>query len=163
MVAGMLLPPSCREEILGDLCERYASPGQYFREALRVAVLVNLSRIRRTTDPQVLLMEALLAYGSFLGAAWLLDRTFLDNEWGLLRLAVAPAITLVFLMFYDAWAAPGAGTPLRSAVGVAIGTGLGCLSQITTLPPQVDLLGGAITLVLVTAVRISFLPGPNFT
>jgi hypothetical protein len=56
---GLLIPPACREEVLGDLYQRYAGPRQYLLDALRAVPLVIASRVRRTTDPAVLLIEAL--------------------------------------------------------------------------------------------------------
>lgn len=46
-----LTPPAHREEVLGDLAERCATPRQYRREALRTLPFVIGSRIRRTTHP----------------------------------------------------------------------------------------------------------------
>ena len=69
-VVGLLLPPACREHVLGDLHERYQSPQQYWPEAIRTVPLVILSRIRRTTDIVVLLMEICTTYMSFFVAAW---------------------------------------------------------------------------------------------
>jgi hypothetical protein len=82
-IVGTLIPPVCREEVLGDLHERYISPRKYVLEALRTIPLVIVSRIRRTADPQVLLMQAFAWYVSFLGAAWLRDRAFLNEPWDL--------------------------------------------------------------------------------
>jgi hypothetical protein len=82
-IVGALIPAACREEILGDLHERYISPRQYGLEALRTIPLVIASRIRRTADPQFLLMQVFAWYVSFLGAAWLQDRAFLNAPWDL--------------------------------------------------------------------------------
>jgi hypothetical protein len=151
---GSLIPPPCREEVLGDLCERYVSPGQYLIEGLRVALFVTLSRVRRTTDPQLLLMEGALLYVSFFSAAWYMDKTFLDSQWGLLRLAVPGAITLVVVMLSDAWAV----TKVR---GVVVGITVAFLCQIGSLPTGIDLLGAGVGLLLVSAVRVLFLPGSD--
>jgi hypothetical protein len=70
IVAGFV-PPASREEVLGDLHERYRSPRQYGVDALCTVPLVILSRIRRTADPQMLLIQAFALYVSFLGAAYL--------------------------------------------------------------------------------------------
>ena len=35
-IAGWLIPPACREEILGDMRERYQSGLRYFLEAAHV-------------------------------------------------------------------------------------------------------------------------------
>src|SRR5579863_10336431 len=82
-----LIPPACREEVLGDLRERAGSVGGYVAEALRVAPMVVWSRIRRTADPQVVLLLAMTLYLSYSGGAWYADRNLLANEIGLLRLA----------------------------------------------------------------------------
>lgn len=57
-IAALFVPPACREEVLGDLRERCSSPRQYAVDALRTIPLVIISRIRRTADPQVLLIQA---------------------------------------------------------------------------------------------------------
>jgi hypothetical protein len=103
-IVGLLLPPACREEVLGDLYERYRGPVQYIFLAMRVVPFVILSRIRRTADARVLLMEALLIYASYLTAAWYADRMLLIEQWGFYRLAVPAVLAVVFVMFEDAWA-----------------------------------------------------------
>ena len=85
-IVAWLVPPACREHVVGDLHERYTSRGQYIAEAVCTIPLVVASRIRRTTDPQVLLMEAFALYLSFLGVAWKLDGALLYEQWGYLRL-----------------------------------------------------------------------------
>lgn len=150
-----LLPPACREEVLGDLCEKYTGPGQYIGLAMRVVPFVIASRIRRTTDAQVLLMEALLVYSSYVAAAWYTDRALLIGPWGLLRLAVPAVLTVVVLMLDDAWAVEKS-PPLKLFLGVVIGTGLACLSQAMMLPLWLNLYGGCASLLLVSTVRIVF-------
>jgi hypothetical protein len=100
---GLWIPPACREEVLGDLHEKYTGPWQYIALAMCVVPFVILSRIRRTTDTLILLTEALLIYGSFLGAAWYTDRTMLTSHWGLERLAIPTVLNLVVLIFDRAW------------------------------------------------------------
>ncbi len=46
-IVAIFLPPACREEVLGDLHERYRSPGQYALDAIRTVPLVIYSRIIR--------------------------------------------------------------------------------------------------------------------
>ena len=53
------MPPACREEVLGDFCERYRSPAQYAFDAVFTVPLVISSRIRRTSDPQIVLIQSL--------------------------------------------------------------------------------------------------------
>lgn len=69
-LVAILLPPASREEVLGDFRELYRSPGQYAFLALRTVPLVILSRIRRTADPALLLLQVLVLYLAFAGAAW---------------------------------------------------------------------------------------------
>ena len=96
--------------MLGDLHERYKSPARYLADAITTAPFVILSRIRRATDPQFLLLEALLIYASYVVVAWYQDRALLAGQSGLLRLAIPAGITLVLAM---RWKRPGcqAGSP----------------------------------------------------
>jgi len=100
---GLWIPPACREEVLGDLHEKYTGPWQYILLALCVIPFVILSRIRRTTDTLILLTEALLIYGSFLAATWYTDKTLLAGQWGFLRLVIPTAVNLVDLILERAW------------------------------------------------------------
>src|SRR5438132_7461035 len=82
-----LLPPACREHVLGDLQERNQSPKSYLIDALSVLGPVIISRIRRTTDLQVFVMEVLTVYLSFTTAAWYFgQQDFLYNHAGFARL-----------------------------------------------------------------------------
>ena len=165
-VVGFLIPPACREDVLGDLHERYTCTRQYLMDALSTVPLVIASRIRRTTDPQVFLMEALLLYISFLGAAWYRDETLLNGRWGLLRLAVPAATALVALMLEDAYAAPGKRSPLKLVRGPAFGLAVALLWQAVlaagsrelALPRWIMFSGGAISLLLVSTLRMLFPP-----
>src|SRR6187549_1231387 len=66
---GMLIPEPCREHVLGDLCERYKSPGQYILEALSTLPFVLASRLRRTFRLQVFIAEVAALYIAFAGAS----------------------------------------------------------------------------------------------
>ncbi len=105
-LAGILIPPACREEVLGDLRERYRNPAQYLGDLIAILPFLFLSRIRRTTDMQLLLTDALLVYGSFLAAAWFKDRAVLADDRGLLHLAIPAAITLAYLLLMNALVPP---------------------------------------------------------
>jgi len=163
-VVGFFIPPACREEVLGDLCERYRSPAQYLLEALRTVPLVVVSRIRRTSEPRLLLAEAATLYISFLAAAWWLAGTpfFADTAW--MRLAIPSAAALAALVLRDAWSDPGRRTP---AVDSALAVTLAFLSQAALsvldpswLLPRWVLLGGAgMSLLLLSALRTGFHPG----
>ena len=50
-VVAWLLPPPCREHVLGDLYERNATTGRYVRDALRSMPFAVWGQVRRTTSP----------------------------------------------------------------------------------------------------------------
>ena len=163
---GLFIPPACREEVLGDLHERYTGRARYLADALCAVPLVIVSRIRRTTDAQVLLMEAFVLMLSLLGAARYKDTTFLTKRWGLLRLAIPAAMALLGLMLDDAYARPGARWPLKAVRAPLFGLGMACLSQAVlsvgnpelTLPRWILWCGGGLGLLLASTVRLLFPP-----
>ena len=164
-VLGILLPPACREQVLGDLHERYTGPVRYFGDALSAVPCVIISRIRRTTDTQVLLMEAFALYLSFVGVAWISGQSaFLYEPWGLLRLAIPTAVVLVALVLADAYADPAKRSPVKPMLQTAFCIGFAFLSQATfwatdpdlAVPLRIMLYGAGISLVLVSALRVFF-------
>lgn len=165
-IVAAFVPPACREEVLGDLHERYSSAGQYALDAVRAIPLVIFSRIRRTADPQLLLMQAFALYASFLGAAWLNDRAFLTEQWGLLRLAIPAATVIIGMILADAYAKSGWRSSLNSALGPALGVVLALASQGTlritdpalAVPNWIMLYGCAISFLLSSAIRMLFPP-----
>jgi hypothetical protein len=165
-IVALLIPPACREEVLGDLHERYTSPRQYGTDALCTVPLVIVSRIRRTADPQVLLMQAFVLYVSFLGAAWFKDGALLQEQWGLLRLAVPAGMALLGLILEDAYARPGQRSPLKVVRGPVFALGLAFLSQGVlraggpdlAVPGWIMFYGCAMSLLLSSAVRMLFPP-----
>lgn len=168
-IIAVFVPPACREEVLGDLHERYSSSGQYGLDALRTIPLVIISRIRRTADPQVLLIQAFALYASFLGAAWLKDGAFLSEQWGLLRLALPAAVAILGLTLEDTYAKPGRRSPLNLARGPMLGLGLALASQgmfrisnpDLAVPSWIMFYGCAISLLLSSAVRMLFPPATD--
>jgi hypothetical protein len=165
-IVAALVPPACREEVLGDLHERYRSPGQYCLDALGAVPHVIVSRIRRTADAQVLLMQACALYASFLGAAWFEDRPFLTEHWGLLRLAIPVAVAMVGLILEDAYAKPGQRSSSTLARGPSLGLGLALASQAMfrtsnadwALPGWITFYGCAVSLPVSSAIRMLFPP-----
>jgi hypothetical protein len=165
-IVAILVPPACREELLGDLHERYRSPLQYGFEAVLTIPLVILSRIRRTADPQVLLIQAFALYASFLAAAWLRGEALLRDDWGLLRLATPAGMALLGLMLEDAYAKPGWRTRFQLARGPLLGIGLALASQgifwisspRLAVPRSIFFSGSIAGLLLSSAVRILIPP-----
>src|SRR5258708_40201533 len=96
--------------------------------------LVILSRIRRTTDPVVFLMEAIVLYSSYLAAAFVLDQSLLTDAFGFFRLGLPAAISLLVLMLADAYANPRNRSPLKPMLGAALGVAFAWLSQVVLLP-----------------------------
>ena len=168
-IVAMLVPPACREEVLGDLHERYRSSGQYACDAARTVPMVVVSRIRRSADPQLLLMEAFALYVSFVGAAWLGDRRFLEDEWGLLRLAVPAAIVVAASTMEYAYAKAGRQSRLRLMRGPMLGVLLAIAFEgvlrisnpAIALPAWVTVDGCAADLVMSSAVRLLFPPADD--
>ena len=114
--------------------------------------------VRRTTDPRVLLMEGLLLYGCFLffarGAG-----TFLLEEWALLRLAVPVVVALWVLVLVDAYAAGPKRSPLYPVRDAVIGLMVAGLTW--SVPVRVMLMGGGMSVLLVSALRMLFPPDEN--
>ena len=165
-VVAILVPPACREEVLGDLRERFKSPSQYAADALLTVPLVIFSRMRRTADPQILLIQAFALYMSFLGAAWLGDPAVLREPWGLLRLAIPAAMVMLGLILDDTYAGPGRRSALNLARGPLLGLVIAFVSQgmlwignpALALPRWIAFYGCAMSLLLSSAVRMLFPP-----
>ena len=161
-VTWWLVPPACREEILGDMRERYQGPARYFLEAAHVIPCVIHSRICRTTDAVVALMEAASMYTAFLMATWWLDRAMLLNARTFAHLAIPPAIFLAATILADAYSDPQKRRPLKPLFGPAIGFALAYIVQSTqnrwALPPSVFAWGSALSFLLVSTLRLTFPP-----
>jgi hypothetical protein len=165
-IVAVFVPSACREEILGDLHERFKSPLQYTADALRTVPLVIISRMRRSADPQILLIQAFALYMSFLGAAWLKDGAVLREQWGILRLAVPAAMVMLGLILDDAYANPGRRSALSFARGPLLGLLLALASQgmlwisnpDLAIPRWIAFYGCAMSLLLSSAVRMLFPP-----
>lgn len=68
-VVRTLIPPACREHVVGDLWERYRSPWQFALDAARTIPFVLASQIRRTsTVAGVVIHVFLLLVGFSVGA-----------------------------------------------------------------------------------------------
>jgi len=157
-----LIPPASREEVLGDLRERNESATRYLFEAAYTIPFVIYSRIRRTTDGVVALMQAGSMYTAFVMAAAWLDRALLVDERGFLRLAIPPVIALAVLMLADAYCNPKRRWPLKPVFGVILGMGasLGCEARLDawSLPNDVLAWGLGMSALIVSTLRLIFPP-----
>lgn len=155
-IVAFVVPPACREEILGDLYERYQSPASYFVHAIRVVPFVILSRIRRTSSIQMTLMEAVSTYAGFLGASIM---TNAGTDPGML--AIPAMISIATTRVEDAYAKPGQRSAYALSRGPAIGLALAIAAMWLRLPHNLLLIGSGLALTVVTGVRVLFAPAPG--
>jgi hypothetical protein len=161
-ILAWLIPPACREEVLGDLRERRRSSARYLLEAASVIPCVVYSRICRTTDSVIALAEALSMYTAFVTAAWWLDSTLLSDERGFVRLAIPPAIILAATILADAYSNPKRHWPLRPLFAPILGVALVYAAQSVlspwALPAAVLAWGSGVGALLVSSLRLIFPP-----
>ncbi len=164
-LVGWLIPPARREEVLGDLYERYWSPRQYLLDAARTVPLVIASQIRRTTDAQLLLIEGFAAYLPFLTAAWLVSgATFLYEQSGFARVAIPAAAAFAALILGDAYSDPRKAAAYHRVRVAALASVCACLSQMAVwavnggflVPRTILLCGASLSVLLLSALRIWF-------
>ena len=157
-VIRLLIPPACREHVLGDLWERYTSPRQYVVDALRTLPFVIWSQIRRTLDPLPLAMQVLPAFVFFGG---LVGKPGADGGPAWLR-AVIPAIAVaVAMVLRDAYYWPKYPSSRQAVLdaGLAVASAfasqgaLAILWPELTLAPREVLMGGFGTFLAVFSLR----------
>ena len=132
----------------------------FIYDALRTVPFVIVSRIRRTTDSVVLLMEAFCCYVSFLAVAFVTDRAMIATQEGLLRLAIPGAIALAVLVVADAYANPRKKSVLRPVLAVALSFACVFLVQVVypLLPGMMLAVGSGMSIMLLLALRMLFPP-----
>jgi hypothetical protein len=159
-VAGFFIPPACREEVLGDLRERYRGPAQYFFDAVTAIPCVIYSRIRRTTDAVLILVEWMSIYAMLVFATLWLNRATLLEQWSYLRLAIPPTIILAVTTLVDAYADPRK-RRFDPLIGPGVGLGVACAFTymgLPGLPVFVFNLGGFAGTLIVATLRVMFPP-----
>lgn len=62
-----LVPPVAREEVLGDLWERYRSPWRYLADVARAVPWLATSQALRSTDPALFMLLGFILFASFGG------------------------------------------------------------------------------------------------
>ena len=159
-IAGGLVPPACREEILGDMRERYRSGLRYFLEAAHVIPCVIYSRICRTTDAVLALMEVASMYTAFVLVANGFDPVLILDRSGLARLAIPPAIVLATMSLADAYSNPQRRWPLKPLVAPTLGFTVAYIEQAIyrqwSLPLSVFAWGSGTGMLLVSSLRLAF-------
>jgi hypothetical protein len=98
---GSLLPPACRDEVLGDLYESCQTPAEYTASALSVVPRVIFSQIRRNTNSWVFLLTACAIVYSFIAGSAGLS---VDLAHPLLRLAIPIVPALLSLLICNGFA-----------------------------------------------------------
>jgi len=161
-IAGWLLPPACREEILGDMRERYRSGPDYFFEALHLIPSMVYSRICRTTDPVVALMEGLSMFTAFVIAARCFDAVLIFARDGYARLALPAVVALAGMSLADAYSDPRRRWPLKPLLAPALGFAAAYVQQSMyrrwSLPANVMGWGTVVSYMLVSTIRLLFPP-----
>jgi hypothetical protein len=156
-----LLPPACREEILGDMRERNQGSAQFLIEATCTVPSMIYSRIRRTTDAVVALMQAVSLYTAYVMSALWLNRDLLLRGYGFSRLAVPTAICLLAIMLGDAYSDPKKRSPCRILFGPTVGIALTYTLELNhgwALPMPTLAWGGAFGFFTVSTLRLTFPP-----
>jgi hypothetical protein len=112
-IVGALIPPACREHVLGDLYERYTSRAQYILDAAATLPFVIASQVRRSFNIQLFFSQACVIYLAFGGASLATGRANLYDMQALVPPAIVIGILLLALVFCDAYADPQNRSPRR--------------------------------------------------
>lgn len=160
-LVSWLLPPTCREEVLGGMRERNQSSAQFLVEARYTIPSDIYSRIRPATDAVLTLMEAVSMYTAFVVSARWSAPQLLLSEYGFARLAIPAAISLLAIILADAYSDPKKRSPLKPIFGPTFGLTLSYAVELNhSLSIQASVLawGGALSLLLVSTLRLIFPP-----
>jgi hypothetical protein len=146
--------------VLGDLRERNDGVQLFLYDALRTVPFVILSRVRRTTDSVVLLMEAFCCYVSYLAAAWVFSPSMIAKREGLLLLAIPCGIALVVLMLADAYANPRKKSQLRPVLAVSLAFAAVFAIHLARplLPMRIMAIGSGMSMLFLLVLRMLFPP-----
>jgi hypothetical protein len=163
---GRLLPPACREHVLGDLHERYVSASQYVHDVVRTIPFAIWGQIRRTSSAPLAIAEAGVVYVAFLSALGLFDHSVVSNSSAPLRAAIPALAALAGVVLRDAWIGRRPRPNALTAADAVLGIACAALPQILlvslgsrlALRRDVLLAGCAIALVLLSGVRIALSP-----
>jgi len=159
---GWLIPPAAREATLGDLHEISGGTAAFLGAAFVTIPFVVWSRVLRTSDAVVRLMEAMTLYTSFVLAGRWLEPAILYDPSGFARLAIPPGVVLLTLMLADAYSDPKKRPPLRPIFGPVLGMALAYASQAATgswaLPHILLWYAGGMGIVLVSTLRMTIPP-----
>ncbi|HEY2383196.1 MAG TPA: hypothetical protein VGK48_18635 [Terriglobia bacterium] len=122
-----LVPPACRENVMGDWDEKYTSPAGYILRVVSDLPFVVASQIRRTFHAALFFSQAAALYIAFAGSSLLVPRYLYDDS-RLLPLTIVIGAVLFALVCRDAYAnrEEHPDDRARRDPVFAIGTGLIC-------------------------------------
>lgn len=165
-LVGWFLPPACREEVLGDLCEGYENTLQYAISAAAVAPRVILSQVRRNTAAWIFLLTTCgICYSV---ASGMVDLSLEGDPTALLRLAIPTVPAVLILLVRNGFAALEDRRRRAITLDVVIAMGIAALTQLillTTSRPDLMLprwcpSGGTVfAWLLIIVLRAIFPPG----
>lgn len=161
-LAGLLVPQACRDQVLGDMHERYRSPLGYIVDGMSAVPASILNQIRRATPPSFLLLEAFVVYASFVAAALCLDR--MDGPPDFAQVLRSTAVIMVGLLLRDAYSSRPSPSRLKLIGGVYLAVYFSCSAQWiwqsffphSNLTPRImtSLLGLFISSILISVLRL---------
>ena len=164
-IIARLIPPACRENVMGDFAEQYRSPAQYLFNALAALPFIVASQIRRTFRLAVFLSEASALYISFAAAAFFAASDYLNHIGRWLPMGIFVGVALLVLIVRDAYGnteEQSARRALRDAV-FSIGIAICCEGLLRNLnwsglalPPWFVFAGSALSLPMLYAERRYF-------
>jgi hypothetical protein len=155
-VVALLIPPARREEVLGDLHERYHGAAAYLLDASRTVPHVVVNQVRRKAKPRLVISEAFALYLAFTIASPGSITSCLHKATAV-PCAIVSLIALAVLALMDAYVQPGGRTEKRlglqslAAVAIACAAGavIGVANPMVALPRRSLLVGGVIAALLV--------------
>ena len=127
-IVARLIPPARREEVLGDLRERYRGTAQYLIDALRTVPHVTASQIVRTIDPRLVVAEAFSFYFGF----FLSSRNWQGpaHDQAALASAIPSGVALISFLFLHAYVPQGHRTEFRLASCAAIAVAIASATEL---------------------------------
>jgi hypothetical protein len=164
-LVGWFLPPSCREEVLGDLFESCRNPVDYAASALAVIPRVVFSQIWRNTDSFVFLLTACALAYSFIAGSVGMSRGVAHP---LLRLAIPLVPALLSLLICNAFAPVEERRLHAVTFDIVVTMGAAALTQLVLfallehslmLPAWVPSEGTALSWFAIIVLRAIFPPG----
>ena len=126
-----MLPPACREEVLGDLWESCKNPVQYTMSALAVIPRVIVSQIRRNTDAWIFLLTTCGVCYSV--AAGVIDLSLEGDPNALLRLAIPSIPAVLILLVRNGFASLEDRRRRAITLDITVAMGVAALTQLILL------------------------------